>query len=113
MHDKERRSTAGFESCSSLCALAPRQLFLNSSLNERTPEHFRDSSALLRLTEVHVLGLADRPPLKGKEAFGVNFRVQGGSLTEFTVKAKYQSYWCSNPLALTICVNANELRLSQ
>jgi hypothetical protein len=89
MPDKQRRSTAGFESCSSLCVLAPRQVFLNSSLNERTPEHFRDSSALLRLTEVHVLGLADLRPLKGKEAFGVNFRVHGSSRTEFTIKAKY------------------------
>jgi len=37
------------------------------------------------------------------------FRAVGG---EFHVKFKYLSYWCSNPVALTIYVNANELRFS-
>ena len=32
---------------------------------------------------------------------------------EFTFRSKYQSKWYRNPLALTICVNANELRLSR
>lgn len=33
-------------------------------------------------------------------------------LFEMPVKGKYQSYWRSNPLALTIYVNADELHSS-
>src|SRR6266851_4044181 len=37
--------------------------------------------------------------------------LQRGGLLEarFSVRSKYQSYWYGNPLALTICVNANAL----
>src|SRR5229473_460446 len=40
--------------------------------------------------------------------------LQRGGLLEarFSVRSKYQSYWYGNPLALTICVNANALHSS-
>jgi type IV pilus assembly protein PilB len=42
----------------------------------------------------------------------VVFKAFGAFLRKPAVKSKYLSYWCSNPVALTIYVNANELRFS-
>jgi type IV pilus assembly protein PilB len=42
----------------------------------------------------------------------VVFKVFGAFLRKPAAKSKYLSYWCSNPVALTIYVNANELRFS-
>jgi hypothetical protein len=48
----------------------------------------------------------------GKRAFGVQFEAVGPYRGLGVARAKYQSYWYGNPLALTIYVNANELRFS-
>jgi type IV pilus assembly protein PilB len=42
----------------------------------------------------------------------VVFKAFGAFLRKLAAKSKYLSYWCSNPVALTIYVNANELRFS-
>jgi type IV pilus assembly protein PilB len=42
----------------------------------------------------------------------VVFKAFGAFLRKPAAKSKYLSYWCSNPVALTIYVNANELRFS-
>jgi type IV pilus assembly protein PilB len=42
----------------------------------------------------------------------VVFKVFGAFLRKLAAKSKYLSYWCSNRVALTIYVNANELRFS-
>ncbi len=64
------------------------------------------------LTEVHVPGLTNAPIYSEKQAFGVEFSGLARAAKSSAFKSKYQSKWYGNPLALTIYVNANELRVS-
>jgi hypothetical protein len=66
-----------------------------------------------KLTEVHVPGLVNRLFAFRKAAFGVEFSKRTAFRPKSLAWAKYLSKWCSNALALTIYVNANEPRLSQ
>jgi hypothetical protein len=47
-----------------------------------------------------------------KPSFGVEFSANALIRLTFTFRSKYQSKWYRNALALTICVNANELGFS-
>jgi hypothetical protein len=47
-----------------------------------------------------------------KPSFGVEFSANALIRLPFTFRVRYRSYWLSNPVALTICVNANELGFS-
>jgi hypothetical protein len=62
----------------------------------------------VRLTEVHVLGQKRR--LEKVEITAIS--AFSAKKARTAAKVKYLSKWCSNPLALTIYVNANELRFS-
>jgi hypothetical protein len=58
------------------------------------------------------LGWRTFDPRPGKQAFGVEFRPIDLPSAKLSEKSKYLSYWYGNPVALTIYVNANELRFS-
>jgi hypothetical protein len=70
------------------------------------------SSEFRELTEVHVPEQAKVPCWHEKAAFGADFSANALIRLTLPFRSKYQSYWYGNPLALTIYVNANELRLS-
>jgi len=61
---------------------------------------------------VHVPGLARLPCKAKKQAIGVELSAFAAFVGKPTARSKYQSYWYGNPVALTIYVNANELRFS-
>jgi hypothetical protein len=61
---------------------------------------------------VHVPELINSPVRGEKQPIGVGLRSPGRIATNSAFKSKYQSKWYGNPLALTIYVNANELRFS-
>ncbi len=61
---------------------------------------------------MHVPEPFSRASTNAKPSFGVEFRANALIPLTFTFKSKYQSKWYGNALALTICVNANELDVS-
>jgi hypothetical protein len=61
---------------------------------------------------VHVPVLAEASCRHEKTAFGAEFSPNALIRLILPFRSKYQSYWYGNALALTIYVNANELRFS-
>jgi len=61
---------------------------------------------------VHVPEPFGHSSRNAKTSFGVEFSANALIRLTFTFKSKYQSKWYGNALALTICVNANELGFS-
>jgi hypothetical protein len=82
-----------------------------SSVIEGTPAVARLASrGQSELTEVHVPGPPSLVKKRPKWAILAGFSRIEAVVAGTIVKSKYQSKWCGNRLALTIYVNANELR---